>query len=370
MIPSRWIVVDRLPLTANGKIDRKRVAMMAGKETQVAEAWEAPRTDTEVQIAEIWRDLLDRREVGRNDDFFSLGGNSLLAVEALARINERLSERPSLAHFFAEPTIAGMSRALAREGRSAHFTTAVELRAGTGDIPIFCIGGIHLYQDLAREMNPEHRVFGVFLAKEEEWIAALEQGQRPELAGTEDTAADYIDVIKRHQPEGPYRLAGLSYGGILAYEIARQLTRSGDEVEALVLLDVGLQSALARAAGLASRLRHTIRRVRTDWARRKMLRDLRHGAAEMRDQLFIEAIRLYEEHIEPYEGSVLLCRAKDNDRAHRDADPSLGWANLVRNDLTIVECPGDHIGLIVGENAGPTAERIEAYLDSLESRRA
>ena len=89
----------------------------------------------------------------------------------------------------------------------------------------------------------------------------------------------------------------------------------------------------------------------------------------MRNLLFIEALRLYEERIAPYDGPVLLCRAQDHAPEHSTTDPSLGWADLVRGELTMVECPGDHVGLIAGESAALTARKIEAYLASVEAKR-
>ncbi len=369
MIPTRWIIVERLPLTGNGKIDRKKVAGLPGHEVQAVGHREAPRNDTEVQIAEVWRELLGVSEIGRDDDFFDLGGHSLLAVEGLARIERRLGRRTPLAAFFERPTVAGVSDSLRSDGGDTHVAAAVELRAGTSEMPLFCIGGIHLYQALAREMTPGLRVFGVFLAQETDWLAALQRGRKPKLASTEDSAAQYIEVIKRHQPQGPYRLAGLSYGGVLAYEMARQLTNAGERVEALILFDVRLYGVVARAGGFFSRFRLRLRGLRADWAAANFSENSRRSSAPLRDRLFIQAIRDYEGRIAPYDGSVLLCVAKDNDPSDANADPSFGWAGLVRGDLTIVECPGDHVGLVAGDYAAQTASTVEAFLTSHASRR-
>lgn len=253
MIPALWVPLAELPLSPNGKIDRKALpAVLPGGEAQVAE--DRPATETERRLAEIWRVVLGIDEVGRNADFFAVGGDSLLAVRVLSRVGSAFGCRVSLGELFQEPTLAAQARAVeAAMARVAQTFTAL---AADGDGPIwFCVratgdtsGAAAALPALAAALVPDQRLYALT------WDAAA--------AGDPQTVAAQAAACLRQmtalQPVGPYYLAGFDQGGVLAWNIARQLTDRGATAGRLVLVGwapPATAEAGARPRGLLRRLR-------------------------------------------------------------------------------------------------------------------
>ena len=362
MMPSHWQVLDQIPVAAGGKVNRAALVRDWRARTGIVAGGDPPRDDVEVEIASLWRELLGVSNVTRDDDFFDLGGQSLLAVEAVRRLSVRLGRRIDLATFFEHSSVAGLREALTTSGLQHARTLAVELRRGSLARPLFCIGGVHLYHALAGAFTMPLTVYGISVHQELDWIEAVERGERPNVPSTEETARECIATIRQYQPHGPYRLAGLSYGGVLAYEIAHQLNQLGEEVDGLVLLDARLRSALAGARGAFGGLRRFLRRLLnpapgTGWRWRAAF-----DREELRDRLFVEAVVRYERNIEPYSGSALLCRARGHALEEIEFDETLGWGRLVGGGLEFADCEGDHVDLLSSTHAVATASGIERYL--------
>ena len=238
MVPAAFVAVDALPRTASGKLDRR--ALPAPEPADCADAGEQvePRTELERTIAAAWREVLGVPRVGVHDDFFALGGNSLVALRLLARIRKDAGAEVPVAALLQGPTVAQMARALA-DRRSGVRLPVVALQPEGTARPLFLVhaGGGHVacYAPLAALLAPDQPLYA-FQAR------GLDDGLPP-LQGAEAMAAHYLQALRRAQPRGPYRLGGWSYGGIVAFEMARQLHAAGDEVELLALLDTGRPEA-------------------------------------------------------------------------------------------------------------------------------
>ncbi len=261
MVPGAWVTLDSLPLNANGKLDRRALPAPGRGE----DAYVAPRTPVEELLAEIWADVLRVERVGVEDDFFQLGGHSLLAVRLLARVEARTGRRPSLPAFFARPTIAHLAAALGSVRGAPGAGPLVPIRAGGGSRPLFFVhgagGAVRSYGELAAHLGPDRPLYGL-------QSRGLD-GEAAPLATLVEMAADYCRAVRAVQPEGPYLLGGWSMGGMVAFEMARQLEAAGQRVERLVLVDTpppgtkpaGTDGDAALLAGFARHLEIPLERI-------------------------------------------------------------------------------------------------------------
>ena len=231
MVPSAVVVLDALPLTPTGKIDRGALPPPAAGD---AEAYVEPRTPTERALAGIWAEVLRVERVGARDDFFELGGQSILAVRLLARVRAELDTDVPVAGLLQAPTLEAMARAV--DGRRhAVGLPLVALQPFGEKPPLFLVhpagGHVVCYRDLAVHLAPDQPVYGI-------QARGIEDGEAP-LPGVEAMAACYLEAVRAFRPAGPYRLGGWSFGGSVAWEMARLLDAGGEEVELLALVDTG-----------------------------------------------------------------------------------------------------------------------------------
>ncbi|MFC3650597.1 amino acid adenylation domain-containing protein [Dyella humi] len=234
MVPTHIMSIDAMPLTPIGKLDRKALPMPA--RTPVTTAYAEPVTDIERKLAALWQQVLGVERVGLHDNFFQLGGDSLSAVEMIARFPEHFGmELPLASLFGGASTIAGLAAYLQRaEAKSDPLGAVLPLRVSHRERPLFCIhpalGLSWAYTGLLRYLDDKLPVY-----------ALQSNGLRGGVSlpgNIAQMAADYLTQIRRIQPEGPYRLLGWSLGGLIAHEIAAQLQAHRQQVEFLSLLDV------------------------------------------------------------------------------------------------------------------------------------
>ncbi|WP_437277985.1 amino acid adenylation domain-containing protein [Sorangium sp. So ce375] len=239
MHPSAFVLLHALPLTANGKVDRKALPSPAARRRR---EYVAPRTPVEETLAAIWADVLGRPQVGVEDDFFDLGGHSLMAIPLMHRIQQAFGGSLSLMAIFEAPTVAGLARLL-DAGRPA--SSVVELRAGGSRPPLFCVDptGHHVaaYQGLADALGEGRPALGLDLGP----ALAREAG----AVSIRRIAEHLAREIRERQARGPYRLLGWSLGGVLALAIARALEEQGEPVAFLGILDTQPRTRVYAATG-------------------------------------------------------------------------------------------------------------------------
>ena len=254
MVPVAFVAVDALPRNPSGKLNRKALpdpdrSSLAGGEFAL------PTDDLEKELVAIWKRLLKLDRVGIDDRFFDIGGHSLLTVQMAQAVESRLCRPCSLSLVFATGTIRTLAAGLragglgvpGAAGGALDGATVVALRA-TGNGPqLFCICGVHLYQHLADWLAPEFRTYGIFLPVEQDLFVA--SGSDARSLSVEEMAAGYLAMVRAQQPSGPYRLAGISFGGILAYQMAQEFVRAGERVDLVLLLDTMLPGARRRRWG-------------------------------------------------------------------------------------------------------------------------
>ncbi|MEP7356667.1 MAG: thioesterase domain-containing protein, partial [Anaerolineales bacterium] len=251
----RFVQLDALPLTTSGKIDYPalRARPLPAAPAVPAETYAPPRDDLERQLAGLWESVLKVAPVGIEDNFFDLGGHSLAAVALLARVARLTGQSLAMTTLFQAPTVAQLA-ALLRGEAAPQLPPGIVLLQPLGERPpLFLVpeleaSALNLVK-LIRFMGVERPVYGL-------QPRGFEAGQRP-FGTIPETAAYYVAAMRAVRPKGPYRLAGLCHGGVVAFEMARQLAAAGEQVAGLYLVD--LPPVRPQPAALDERARHWVR---------------------------------------------------------------------------------------------------------------
>ncbi len=239
MVPSCFVLLPELPLLPNGKVNRHALPKPDASITMTEGSFVAPRSMVEYQLLQLWEEVLDIRPIGIRDNFFYLGGHSLLAVRLLNRIRQAFGKKLSLSTFFAEPTIEQLAQVLQLEddGTSQLLRPSqpsmIAVQNGGAKQPFFYLHGA--YRGDGFYCFPLARLLG-----EDQPFYALNTHQLDSSMvppTVEEIAATHIELICTVQPEGPYLLGGFCNGGLIVYEMARQLIERGQVVDLLVLID-------------------------------------------------------------------------------------------------------------------------------------
>jgi amino acid adenylation domain-containing protein len=386
MIPAAFMTLERLPLGANGKVDRTALpepASWAASTEPVVE----PRDELERRLVRIWQDVLAVGAIGVRDSFFDLGGHSLLAVRLFARLESELAIDLPLATLFEAPTVEGLAAFIRDTARPSVGLSMVAIQRSGHRLPIFGLpgvgGGVLGYHALARLLGSDQPFYGL----ESRGLDGL---GRP-LTRIEDIAAVCVREIREVQREGPYHLVGMCMGGVVAWEIAQQLRRAGQPIGLLALIEtwpsetvaaprrpwasrvpavlgfVGNRLRLYREslAGLRGRARwrYLLGRLKpfTDLVRhRDPFRGVRaeiHRHAVARANLF--AFQRYEPR--PYPGPVVLIYAEGR-RLTEEPDGRLRWRQLAA-ELEVYGVAGNDSGQLLKEpHVRVVAAQLAAHL--------
>ena len=245
MVPSRFVRLQSLPLTANGKVDRKALPDPGEPESESRRPAIPVSDDVEKQLAEIWQEVLGHDRVGAGDDFFELGGHSLLALRLIARVESIFGKRIPVASVFHSRTVGQMAKLLREKSQPPRATSIVEIQPLGSRPPLMLVHGagggmLWGYTALALRLGTDQPVYA--------FKSRGMDGQQ-EFGTIEEMAAHYVADLRVFQPQGPYYLGGYCFGGNVAYEMARQLHEQGERVALLALLNsIPPNSAYDRAS--------------------------------------------------------------------------------------------------------------------------
>ena len=244
-VPRRIYFVDEIPKGPTGKPQRIGTAEKLGLVSERTKAsmkaeYLAPRNGLERGLAKIWSQILRIERIGVNDDFFYLGGDSLLAGQVIVRIRSDIHKELSIIDFFDNPTIANIANIIENKGQLKETSTLVQIQSSKADLtPLFCIhgcdGNVLLYKNLINYLDTERPVYGLRMQ-------GL-YGEKPPHSSFKEMASNYIKEIKAIQSKGPYYIMGLRDGGFAALEVACQLLDQGDEIAIFALIRYPLHKA-------------------------------------------------------------------------------------------------------------------------------
>ncbi len=380
MLPSAYVRLESLPLTSNGKVDRRALPEPDEVRPDLERKFVRPGDAVEAQLAEIWEGVLKVRPIGIEDKFFELGGHSLLAVQVISRIEKGFGRKLRLATIFQTPTIrqlAAIIRGETQESSGSRSTSIVAIQPDGRRPPLFLVhgagGGMFWgYVNLARYLGGDQPVYG--------FKSRGLDGQE-EFASIPEMAAHYIAELHAVQPQGPYYLGGYCFGGNVAFEMARQLEARGDKVAVVALLNCAppnsrymrISWSLLWAGRLALNLvywaRYFVswsssqRREFFRWKLGRIARRLRsHGRGVEAGRGQLEAANLvdlsayseeqrkvWEAHIHalvhfhprPFSGPVHLFRSSGHP-LWCSFDPDYGWSDYAHGGVKITVVPGAH----------------------------
>ncbi len=380
MIPSTILFLDSMPLTPGGKIDRLSLPYPDPGQERAEVDHALAGSSIENILADIWRTVLKVDQVGVDDTFHELGGDSFMVALLVEEIEEKFQRDISINDLIHHDTIRKLAELLSRAKEARSPDALVTLQPLGDKPPLFLAPGLGsglLYlHDLVVEMGVDRPIIGLQdVGLEDESITS---------ARLDVKAAAYVKEISAAYPHGPFFLAGHSFGGIIALEIARQLLALGEQVPALVLLDT-LPPGGKRGAPLLKRLGlhwENIRLMETpknflayasDRLSRLAFRLIRfrlirwlveHSKISVKDQIAAARVGLAWYNPLPYPGNAALFKVSQRPD-YVTWDPMTAWQDFIAGDLVVREVPGNHTNLLKVPHVGEVARLLKSYLDGL-----
>src|SRR6202050_2861295 len=382
MIPA-VIVLQAMPLSANGKVDRKALPAPSAENHPETHDCIAARNEIEKGLVNIWSDLLAIQKIGIKDNFFELGGHSLLAIRLVSRIEQSFGKELSLASLLEAQTIKQQADLmLGRDGQPGRDETN-NGRERPAQLPFFFLGGDATFLPLSQGLRAAHGLHSLGMQ------ASFVQSGR-DLGLLPGIAEHFVRAIRARQPRGPYMLAGWCAHGLLALEVAQQLQGQGEEIALLMMIEVTqpvrrkeypnwkryistaqlkwhllqFEYAYLGQVSRAQQFRYIAARLskKASKIKRSMWEWLRSSSAADRvrsDKSPVEALYGAVENYQPkpYRGPVVLFRSIERTFGFA-ADLRLGWADTLGDELEICESPGNHYTIYMEPNVGELVRKI------------
>ena len=393
MIPSDFTVLETMPLTPNGKMDRKALPSPYDLTALRVESSQ-PLNEVEEKLAKIWAQALGVKNVQKDDNFFDLGGHSLLLVLLFSRINKEFASNLPITTIFDAQTLSSLAIVLKEKVR---ISSLVPVQTAGSKPPLFMAHSYLLYHGLSSALGSDQPFYGLRELEQDGDLAISERARR------------YAADMRKVQPNGPYRIAGWCAAGPMAVEISRQLIRAGEQVALLELFDAwlpGYAESLEQAereksytgllkgklALLGGKLRGLSLRAKARYVGRVVWRMVR----ETRDEFYIRnwgqmnnlsrrlnvplpqfmhnttlqtfaAMREFEAEGLPVR--ITLIRATDS-RQISGASTTCGWETVAERGVDVLWAPGDHETMFRGENLKVTAKLVRESLEKATAEQA
>lgn len=364
MVPDDFIALKAFPLTPNAKIDRKALPKPQHKKAIDATAATHQITKNEQLIADIWAHILSMKELNASDDFFELGGHSLLAVKVMVEIEKRTGERLPLATLFNNSTIEKLALQLTAD-KEEQGDTIVPIKVFGTKPPLYLVHGsglnLLIFKPISEHFDKDQPLYG---------IQAIGLGKKVDVPATlEEVAAYHIKELLEVNPDGPYNLAGYSYGGFIAFEMAKQLLAAGKTVNLLGMIDTNAGALLqpkSNTARLTKKITRQFHKVpffvnsfikypkesieyqQIVWKRKL------NSRKPPKLNLVVDTYTLYEQQIrekydqlveryelKPFNIGISLFRVEKR-LYFLDDQKYLGWDKIALNGVKIYTTPGDH----------------------------
>jgi thioesterase domain-containing protein/acyl carrier protein len=389
MVPSSFVILEALPLTPNGKIDRKALPTPDYIRQEPKDTFVAPQDELEIQLTKIWEKVLGVQPIGIRDNFFELGGHSLIAVILFAKIQKIFGKTLPLATLFQAQTIEELAAVCRNQEWSAPWSSLVPIQPKGDKPPFFCIhamgGNVLSYYELSRHLGDKQPFYGL-----------QSQGLDGQVPCTvlEEMASHYLKEIQTVQPKGPYFLGGHSFGGLVAYEIAQQLYKQGEQVDLLVLFDTpvpGVEQRLPLLQRVPIHLKKLLqqgpayfgKKIKgwVPWLTLMLKNKLKIASGKPIEDIEAllphDIVRLANHEardkyiIQPYPGKLTILGVSGEMRESDDGypgigyklDPNYGWTdNLVKRGFSVQVVPGNHVSMLTEPHVQVLAEKLKALL--------
>ncbi|MEA5622687.1 amino acid adenylation domain-containing protein [Nostoc sp. UHCC 0251] len=398
MLPAALTILNTLPLTSNGKVDRQALPAPDTDRSLKLATFVMPRDSLELELVQIWEEVMNVRPIGVTDNFFDIGGHSLLAVRLMALIQQQFGRELPLSILFQSGTIEHLATILRSGTPSRPWSPLVGIQTAGSKPPLFCahpIGGNVLgYIALGRYLSPDQPLYAL--------QAPGVDGQRQPYTNIPDLAAHYIEALQAFQPTGPYFLGGHSFGGLVAFEMAQQLQQLGQEIGLLMIMDTpapihrGVIEPIDDAKWMVKRSqvleRFFEKKLAVDYT------ELQQLEPEAQFNYFLEKLRRADlippdaghnmiRHIlevqkashqalvnylpQIYPGKITLLRASE--MVAEDSrgvfsgsfcQPALGWGELTTQPIDIYEVLGDHVTMLAEPHVKVLADRLKSCINN------
>jgi len=401
MVPSAFVVLETLPTTANGKIDRSALLALPAPVCQQV-CYVPPETEIEKTLVRFWQQLLSIKTVGVNDNFFELGGSSLMAVRLFSFVEEAFGQKLPLTALLQSPTPAKLARMIETIQSSDHSSASssnnhpdlweslVPMQTKGCKPPIFFLHAVGPsilnYQNLLPYLDDDQPVYAL--------QAKGINRERPLLEHMEKMAAEYIQDIKSIQPHGPYHFAGHSFGGLMAFEMAHQLIKQGETIEFLGLFDAATPTLtycqtppwvyqlyihglnLSAAQGFYQKWHYLESRAVPIFSKLLQKGLAKFGLATLPvmeplpeiyrriEEVDRAALKRYAP--QPYPSKITLFRAQEKD-PKQFHDDLLGWRYLAEGGIEIYDVPGHHLSLMLEPQVATLAKLLQVCLNKAYS---
>ncbi|HEY4989945.1 MAG TPA: alpha/beta fold hydrolase, partial [Opitutaceae bacterium] len=337
-----------------------------------------PVTETQRALARIWQEVLKRPRVGINDNFFEIGGRSLLAARIFSMIEGRFGKKLALATLFRSPTVELLARIVDGEPAEPARCRLVVLQAEGGLTPLFCMPGAGsdaiAFHSLSKRLGTDRPVYGL-------QAAGLDTTEEPDSGlSVESVCAQFVDAIRTAQPRGPYLLAGHCFGGLLAYEVAQQLSAAGEKVALLALIDTIVSDTFPTSfrVSLSDKLAHHRQQLagralaeKCSYVIRKLAEFKEAGESRKRlNQSFGRVEDMHRRYtLSPYKGQLTLFMAADSFlNRFPERDPRQTWMRMGSESPHVMVVAGDHASLLKEPNVGDLAHQLRGCLSGSPAR--
>ncbi|KAK9718856.1 hypothetical protein K7432_005144 [Basidiobolus ranarum] len=393
MVPSSIVTISKMPLNSSGKIDRKQLPIPDESSFERDSQRVSPQNALQQELQAIMSSVLKQKCIGIYDDFFHIGGDSILAINLVSEIKKEFSIDLPLATLLTYSTIASLSEFLKdkKGDRNVTQSNLVPIQTGGTKRPFYCVhpagGNVLCYVSLSRYLGGDYPFYGI-------QASGFNEGELP-LETVEDMAHAYVKVITTHQPDGPYQVGGWSFGGVVALEVALQLMRQGHEVSLLAILDSYkpiildqrkviddkyLVGVLSRVYGgmlgfdnlvepqelenlsIEEQLSYIVKKSR-------QVGVFSGDADSSKDRRIIDVLvgtlrATYSYKLQHYPGKVTVFRATEK---HIMApDPQLVWAELFSildaKEIEIIKVPGHHYSFVLDPHVEALAQKLQPLL--------
>jgi amino acid adenylation domain-containing protein len=404
MIPSAIVPMASFPHTSSGKLDRSALPLPDAGTLQSGRTSAAPKTRTEKELASIWSELLGVKDVGVHDNFFDLGGHSLLIIRLINEVRKALGFPLRVSEVLQNPTIDLLARLVNESHVKRGQPRVVRLQKGSQEVPLYIMGAGLDESSLANLIGQGEAVFGTEVPLPAAWIEAVSEGRTSDFPSLEQLIAPHLAALTAHVRSSPCVLAGHSFSGMIAVEVARQLQSQGGQVEAVLLFDTW-----ARLPHLSDLVQYLSRK---DWEstpnQTQSLQRFRAMYRYLRKSLLVSALvawyatkeahstlrrllgkskptvildesgvpieweiikRLYDNIMKTYQPprtnlrGVLFRAGHENEVIDGILGEDNGWAGVFGGGLKIIPIAGNHLSMIrSSEHKKTLAEAVKEYL--------